>query len=121
MVEGTRLEISAAAKAGDADSARNILTRDSIPALDTVLAGLHEANVLLVNEQEAATASAEQARKNAGLTGTDINFLQVGRMLPFEDESFDLIISRDVTWTLTEPEVQLRHWANKLKKGGTML
>mgnify|MGYP002231548094 FL=1 len=29
------LEISAAAKAGDADSARNILTRDSIPALDT--------------------------------------------------------------------------------------
>lgn len=63
----------------------------------------------------------EQARKNAELTGTDINFLQVGRMLPFEDESFDLIISRDVTWTLTEPEVQLRHWANKLKKGGTML
>ena len=61
------LEISAAAKAGDADSARNILTRDSIPALDTVLAGLHEANVLLINEQEAATASAEQARKNANL------------------------------------------------------
>src|SRR5690606_24613086 len=31
------------------------------------------------------------------------------------------IISRDVTWTLTEPEKQLKHWAMKLKEGGTML
>ena len=63
----------------------------------------------------------EKARENAEKTGADINFVQVGRTLPFEDESFDLIISRDVTWTLTEPENQLRHWADKLKKGGTML
>lgn len=63
----------------------------------------------------------DKARNNAKLTGTDINFVQVGRMLPFEDKSFDLIVSRDVTWTLTEPEKQLRHWADKLKVGGTML
>ena len=63
----------------------------------------------------------EQARNNARLTGTDIDFVQVGRMRPFEDESFDLIVSRDVTWTLTEPEKQLKHWAEKLKVGGTML
>ena len=50
-----------------------------------------------------------------------IDFVQVGRMLPFEDKSFDLIVSRDVTWTLTEPEKQLKHWAEKLKVGGTML
>ena len=63
----------------------------------------------------------EKARKNAELTGADIDFVQVGRMLPFEDKSFDLIMSRDVTWTLTEPEKQLRHWADKLKVGGIML
>ena len=28
---------------------------------------------------------------------------------------------RDVTWTLTDPEKQLRHWADKLKVGGTMI
>ena len=42
-------------------------------------------------------------------------------MLPFENKSFDLIMSRDVTWTLTDPEEQLRHWADKLKVGGTMV
>ena len=61
------LEISAAAKANDTARARTILTKDSIPALDAVLAGMNEANVLLINEQETAMASAEQARKNADL------------------------------------------------------
>ncbi len=61
------LEISAAAKAGDTARARAILTKDSIPALDAVLAGLNEANTLLLHEQEAATAGAEQARRKADL------------------------------------------------------
>lgn len=63
----------------------------------------------------------EKAAENARLVGADINFKQVGRMLPFENKSFDLIMSRDVTWTLTDPEEQLRHWADKLKVGGTMV
>ncbi|MGI6013839.1 MAG: class I SAM-dependent methyltransferase [Oscillospiraceae bacterium] len=63
----------------------------------------------------------EKARYNAAMSGAEITFQQVGHMLPFDDESFDLILSRDVTWTLTEPEKQMRHWAEKLKPGGTML
>lgn len=63
----------------------------------------------------------EKAKKNAEFVGVDVNFEQVGRMLPFENKRFDLIMSRDVTWTLTEPEKQLRHWADKLKTGGTMI
>lgn len=61
-----------------------------------------------------------EARKNAEKAEALIDFMEVGHTLPFEDESFDLIISRDVTWTLTEPEEQLRHWASKLKKNGTL-
>ena len=56
------LEISAAAKAGDTARARAILTKDSIPALDAVLAGLNEANTLLLHEQEAATAGTPRHR-----------------------------------------------------------
>lgn len=63
----------------------------------------------------------DKARANAEFIGTPIDFVQVGHMLPFEDESFDLVISRDVTWTLTDPEIQLRAWADKLRVGGTMI
>lgn len=63
----------------------------------------------------------DKAKINATLAGVDVHFIKVGKLLPFENETFDLIISRDVTWTLTEPEIQLRHWAEKLKVDGTML
>lgn len=63
----------------------------------------------------------EKARQNAIRCNCDVKFLKVGNLLPFQAESFDLIISRDVTWTLTSPEQQLRHWADKLKKGGSLL
>lgn len=63
----------------------------------------------------------DEARKNAERCGALVKFQKVGHMLPFEDESFDLIMSRDVTWTLTAPEKQLAHWFAKLRPGGTLL
>ena len=62
-----------------------------------------------------------QAKKNAVLAGVDIRFLQVGHDLDFGRERFDLILSRDVTWTLTDPKGQLRAWAGLLTGGGKML
>ena len=61
-----------------------------------------------------------QARKNAAEAGAQIQFSQVGHILPFPAESFDLIICRDVTWTLTEPEAQLKSWALLLCPGGKL-
>ncbi len=63
----------------------------------------------------------DKARRNSKLMGTNIDFRQVGRLLPFENKKFDLIMSRDVTWTLTDPETQMKNWASKLKVGGTMV
>lgn len=62
-----------------------------------------------------------QARRNAEAYGVNIQFIRVENNLPFKDESFDLILSRDVTWTLTRPEDQLSHWASKLKTEGRMI
>ena len=33
-----------------------------------------------------------------------------GNDLPFSDDTFDLVISRDVTWTLQQPEETLLEW-----------
>lgn len=62
-----------------------------------------------------------EARENARLAGVNVCWQQVGQTLPFLPLSFDVIITRDVTWTLTAPETTLEHWMSKVAPGGTLL
>lgn len=41
--------------------------------------------------------------------------------LLFADESFDMVISRNLTWTLPHPEEAYREWQRVLKPGGVLL
>ena len=41
--------------------------------------------------------------------------------LDFPDGSFDLLLSRDVTWCLREPEAAYKEWRRVLRPGGTLL
>jgi ubiquinone/menaquinone biosynthesis C-methylase UbiE len=40
---------------------------------------------------------------------------------PFPDESFDIIFSRHVMWTLPDPQTAARNWARRLKPGGRLI
>ena len=95
----------------------NILDIGTGPGVFAIIAALRGHKVTAVDMNEKMLAEAMQ---NAKKIGACVDFRQVGHVLPFEDETFDLIISRDVTWTLTEPENQLEHWARKLKKNGIL-
>ena len=44
-----------------------------------------------------------------------------GEHLNFKDEEFDVVISRNLTWTLPHPIEAYKEWARVLKKGGTLL
>lgn len=66
-------------------------------------------------------AMLEEAEKNARLYDVHPEFIQVGEQLPFEDESFDIVISRDVTWMLMEPEKTLEQWFSKVRLGGRLM
>lgn len=65
----------------------------------------------------------KRAAENARLAGASIEF---GNMdiaaLPaaFPPESFDAIVSRNVTWTLSDPEKVYRDCRSLLKKGGML-
>ncbi len=51
--------------------------------------------------------------------GSKVNFHQASaEELPFEDESFDLVINRYVVWTLPDPVRAIREWRRVLKPGG---
>jgi ubiquinone/menaquinone biosynthesis C-methylase UbiE len=58
--------------------------------------------------------------KNLGYN--NIKFIEMdAQNLQFEDESFDFIISRNVTWTLPDPKRAYEEWCRVLAPGGKIM
>lgn len=63
-----------------------------------------------------------EARNNAGALAARIEFLEMdAQALDFENERFDVVVSRNVTWNLPEPQTAYREWTRVLKPGGLLL
>ena len=64
----------------------------------------------------------EQAKNNARQEGVHPKFLLMdSHHLEFPDNTFDLVVSRNVTWTLYDPEAAYTEWKRVLKPGGRLL
>ena len=64
----------------------------------------------------------EEARRNAGALADKIDFLQMNaEELMFADHSFDVLVTRNVTWNLHDPEKAYSHWTRVLAPGGLLL
>lgn len=67
-------------------------------------------------------AMLEQARRNAGAFAHRICFQQMNaEELSFADESFDVVVSRNLTWNLPAPERAYAQWTRVLRPGGLLL
>lgn len=62
-----------------------------------------------------ATVFAEQEKFDAEFLVMD------AQNLLFDDESFDIVIARNVTWTLPDVPKAYREWLRVLKKGGLLI
>ena len=63
-----------------------------------------------------------KAEENAEREGVHPRFMVMdSHHLDFPDETFDLIINRNVTWTLYEPETAYRDWKRVLKPNGKLI
>ena len=64
----------------------------------------------------------EAARHNAGPLVDRIAFLQMNaEELTFPDDSFDVLVTRNLTWNLHHPEKAYAQWTRVLKPGGLLL
>jgi SAM-dependent methyltransferase len=64
----------------------------------------------------------EEARRNAGMLADRIDFIEMNaEALSFPSENFDVILSRNVTWNLLDPELAYAEWARVLKPGGLLM
>lgn len=60
-----------------------------------------------------------QARENFEEMGVEADTMQGdAQNLPFEDNIFDYIVSRNLVWNLEQPEQAYREWVRVLKPGG---
>lgn len=64
----------------------------------------------------------KKAQQNTAARGLTSRFLQGdAHALPFEDESFDAIVSRNLTWNLEHPAEAYREWLRVLRPGGLLV
>ena len=64
----------------------------------------------------------EKARDNARARNLKIDFCHAdGERLPFEEESFDLLVNRHLLWTLPNPKEAVEEWTRVLKQNGRIL
>jgi len=63
-----------------------------------------------------------EARKNAGALAEQIDFREMNaEALQFADSSFDVVVSRNLTWNLPHPERAYAEWCRVLAPGGLLL
>ncbi len=63
-----------------------------------------------------------EARKNAGPLAEKISFRRMDAQAPdFPADSFDVIVTRNLTWNLTDPVKAYREWRRILRPGGVVL
>lgn len=67
-------------------------------------------------------AMLEEARILAKQRNLDITFREMdAQNLDYPDDAFDVVISRNLTWTLPDPERAYSEWFRVLKPGGVLL
>ncbi len=63
-----------------------------------------------------------RGRELSGKYGIEVELLQMDAEQPeFEAETFDVVVSRNLTWTLPHPDLAYEQWLRVLKPGGILL
>lgn len=67
-------------------------------------------------------AMLNEAKHNAGVYRERISFCRMdAHCLDFSDDSFDAIVTRNLTWNLERPQDAYKEWFRVLKTGGVLL
>ncbi|ATW27602.1 class I SAM-dependent methyltransferase [Candidatus Formimonas warabiya] len=75
-----------------------------------------------VTALDAAENMLEEARENIKHAGFRATFFKGdAQKVPYPENTFDLIVSRNLTWTLPQPLDTYQEWFRLLKKGGRVL
>lgn len=104
-----------------AKTALNILDVGCGPGFFTILLAEKGHLVTAIDYNPEMLCLAKRNSDNHGVSG-GITFAQMdAQALSFADCTFDVVVSRNLTWTLERPENAYREWIRVLKKGGKLI
>ena len=64
----------------------------------------------------------EKSRQNADRMQLTVDFMHGdAEKLPFEDETFDIVVNRNLLWTLPDPVAAVCEWSRVVKSGGKLV
>ena len=89
------------------------------PGFFPVILGERGHHVTGIDLTENMIKEAEENVKNAGVEAS-LRVMDCQKT-DFVDAAFDMVISRNITWTLSDPEKAYREWQRILKPGGRLL
>lgn len=106
---------------------KNLSNRGSLRCLDVgtgpgflaiVLSKLgHDVEAIDYNNQ-----MLKQAKQNAASFNAEVKFSKMSALdLQYLDDSFDVVVSRNLTWDLGQPKKAISEWIRVLKPGGNFL
>lgn len=97
----------------------NILDVGTGPGFFAIIMSLQGHDVTAI---DCTQAMLDEAQHNAELFGVHPHFLLSDtQTLDFPNDTFDLVISRNVVWTIMDAEKAFREWRRVLKPGGRMI
>ncbi len=107
------------APAGGDGKPLNILDCGTGPGFFPVVLGRRGHHVTGIDLTENMIAKAKENIQAAGVTAEAI--VMDCQKTDFPDETFDMVISRNITWTLSDPQKAYREWQRVLRPGGRLL
>lgn len=97
----------------------NVLDIGTGPGFFSILLAERGYNVSAVDYTEEMLV---KAKDNAGIFKDEIDFRRMdAQNLNFDNNQFDLIVTRNLTWVLEDPEKAYKEWFRVLKPGGKLL
>ena len=97
----------------------NVLDIGTGPGFFSILLAERGYNVSAVDYTEEMLV---KAKDNAGIFKDEIDFRRMdAQNLNFDNNQFDLIVTRNLTWILEDPEKAYKEWFRVLKPGGKLL
>ncbi len=64
----------------------------------------------------------EKSRQNADKMHLSVDFMHGdAEKLPFEDETFDIVVNRNLLWTMPDPMAAVDEWSRVVKSGGKLV
>ncbi len=117
-----KIWLSALEEAMPTEEGLSVLDAGCGPGFFSIVMARLGHNVVAIDYNEGMLKKAEENAKTFGVGDRGIRYIKMdAQNLDFKDGSFDVVLSRNITWVLEDPTQAYREWLRVLKPKGRII